>query len=332
MAILRFEHVAKSLPHGFWLRRRPVLRDVNLEVYAGEVYGFLGPNGSGKTTSVKCLLGLLRVDAGVIEIFGEPGAGATARQRLGYLPEQPYFYPHLTGRELLDYFARLFGLDVVERARRSRRFLELVGLAAEADTPISQYSKGMLQRIGLAQALINEPELVVLDEPMSGLDPIGRREIKDIIIALRERGTTVFFSSHILADAEALCDRVGLLFDGRILRQSSMEDLLEDKVQYWEVASEGVAAEKLGGYLPSAVEGERLYFRLQEEQAVDHLMQTVLGVGGRVVSLVPHRVTLEQFFLETVRSEQIADASDDVPDQLQARAAMRSRTSQGGDR
>ena len=242
MPIVRFEHVAKSLPHGFWLRRKPVLRDVTLNVRRGEVYGFLGPNGAGKTTSMKCLLGLLRPDRGKIEIFGQPGSEPAAREKLGYLPEHPYFYPHLTGRELIDYFGRLFGIPAAERRRRTDELLARVGMQERADQPLRQFSKGMMQRIGLAQALINEPELVILDEPMSGLDPVGRREIKDIILSLRDAGTTVFFSSHILADAEALCDRVGLLFNGRILRESTVADLLDEHVEYWEAACKVIGA------------------------------------------------------------------------------------------
>lgn len=302
MPIVRFEHVAKSLPHGFWLRRKPVLRDVTLSVRRGEVYGFLGPNGAGKTTSMKCLLGLLRPDQGEIEIFGRPGSEPAARDKLGYLPEHPYFYPHLTGRELIDYFGRLFGIPAAERRRRTDELLERVGMAQRADQPLRQFSKGMMQRIGLAQALINEPELVILDEPMSGLDPIGRREIKDIILSLRDAGTTVFFSSHILADAEALCDRVGLLFNGRILRESSVAELLEEHVEYWETACENVLPAQLPGYEPRAEQGGRLYFRFDEDDRLDRWVDVVRRAGGRVVLVSPHRRTLEEYFVDLARA------------------------------
>lgn len=308
MPILRFENVAKTLPHGFWLRRKPVLHDVTLSVRAGEVYGFLGPNGAGKTTSMKCLLGLLRPDAGVVEIFGRPGADPNARHKLGYLPEHPYFYPHLTGRELVEYFGRLFGIPAPERRRRADELLDLVGMTASAQQPIRQYSKGMMQRIGLAQALINDPELVVLDEPMSGLDPIGRSEIKDIIQGLKDKGATVFFSSHILADAEALCDRVGLLFEGRIIRESAVDDLLEERVEHWDGACEGVAAEALPGFATRAVQGDRLYFRLLDEPHLQRWIDGVRDAGGRVVAVAPHRVTLEEYFVAAVKGS--ARASD----------------------
>jgi len=305
MTILSFEHVVKSLPYGFWLRRKPVLRDVTLQVRAGEVYGFLGPNGAGKTTSMKCLLGLLRPEQGRIEIFGRSGAEPQARVKLGYLPEHPYFYPHLTGRELVDYFGRLFGIASAPRRRRIQELLELVGMADRADLPIRQYSKGMMQRIGLAQALINDPELVILDEPMSGLDPIGRREIKEIILGLKARGATVFFSSHILADAEALCDRVGLLFDGRIVRDGPVDELLEERVRYWEAACEGIAREALSGFEARAEQGDRLYFRFRDEQHLERWIDVVRDAGGAVVLVSPHRVTLEEYFVSAVGGGQL---------------------------
>ena len=304
MPIVRFDGVAKSLPYGFWLRHKPVLHDVSLCVEPGEIYGFLGPNGAGKTTSMKCLLGLLTPDRGTIEIFGRSGFEPAARQKLGYLPEQPYFYPHLTGRELVDYFGRLFGVPRATRLQRTAMLLERVGMAARADLPIKQYSKGMLQRVGMAQALINDPELVILDEPMSGLDPIGRREIKDIILELKEKGTTVFFSSHILGDAEALCDRVGLLFEGRILAESSVQGLLEERVSYWDTACEGVPDDVLTGFVHRTQQGGCLYFRFDDVAQLDRWVDTVRRVGGRIVQVAPHRPTLEEYFVATVQGRQ----------------------------
>ena len=303
MPILSFNHVAKTLPYGFWLRRKSVLHDVSLSVEAGEVYGFLGPNGAGKTTSMKCLLGLLRPDAGSIEIFGRPGSDPGARHKLGYLPEQPYFYPHLTGAELMEYFGRLFGIAAPERRRRCGELLEMVGMSSKADLPIRQYSKGMMQRIGLAQALINDPELVILDEPMSGLDPIGRREVKEIILGLKKKGATVFFSSHILSDAEALCDRVGLLFSGRIIREGTVDELLEQRVRYWEAACEDLSRADLPGFEPSAQQGDRLYFRFEDDRQLDRWVDVVRAAGGRVVLVTPQRATLEEYFLATVKQD-----------------------------
>ncbi len=310
MSVVRFEHVAKSLPYGFWLRRKQVLLDVSLTVERGEVYGFLGPNGSGKTTSLKCLLGLLRPDAGTVEIFGRPGNDPDARRKLGYLPEHPYFYPHLTGRELVDYFGRLFDLPSDVRRRRTDELIELVGMADKAAQPIKQYSKGMMQRIGMAQALINDPDLVILDEPMSGLDPIGRREVKDIILDLKARGTTVLFSSHILADAEALCDRVGLLFEGKIVRESGVDELLEGRVQYWDATCDDLQAEQVPGYRCRATQGDRLYFRITDADDLDRWIDIVRQAGGRVVQVSPHRHTLEDFFIGTIRGDRrLADGT-----------------------
>ncbi len=341
MPIVRFDAVAKSLPHGFWLRHQPVLRDVSLQVERGEIYGFLGPNGAGKTTSMKCLLGLLTPDRGNIQIFGRDGSVPEARQKLGYLPEQPYFYAHLTGRELVDYFGRLFGVPTALRRQRTAELLERVGMGAKADTPIRQYSKGMLQRIGFAQALINDPELVILDEPMSGLDPIGRRDIRDIILGLREKGTTVFFSSHILGDAEALCDRIGLLFDGRILSESSVQELLEDRVRYWDTACEGTPGDALDGFDCRSRQGGRLNFRFDDARQLDRWVDAVRASGGRVVQVAPHRATLEENFVATVGDRQplvTAESSEpkvrseppSVPDACQADPSVESTRSVAG--
>jgi ABC-2 type transport system ATP-binding protein len=314
MSVVRFENVAKSLPHGFWLRRKEVLRDVSLSVEQGEVYGFLGPNGAGKTTSLKCLLGLLKPEAGTVEIFGRPGSDPEARERLGYLPEHPYFYPHLTGRELVDYFGRLFDIPANVRRERTDALIESVGMTAKANQPIKQYSKGMLQRIGLAQALINDPDLLILDEPMSGLDPIGRREVKDIILDLKSRGTTIFFSSHILADAEALCDRVGLLFEGRIVLESGVDELLEGRVEYWDATCDDVAPELLSEYTSRATQGGRLYFRISEGDELDAWVDKVRAAGGRVVQVSPHRHTLEDFFIGAIRGERGMDEAEHAED------------------
>lgn len=304
MPILRLDGVAKSLPFGFWLRHKQILHGVTLSVEEGEVYGFLGPNGAGKTTTMKCLLGLLRPDGGTVEVFGEPGPTLAARHRLGYLPEQPYFYPHLSGRELLAYFGRLFGIRGTVLKERCDALLERVGLSEDADKLTRQYSKGMLQRLGIAQALVNDPDLVLFDEPMTGLDPVGRREVKDIIFDVRDRGATVFFSSHILSDAEALCDRVGLLIGGRVLRESSMAGLLEEQVQYWDAASEGVAPDALPGFDPHSSQGDHHYYRLADEEEVTRWVDAVRSAGGNVFRVAPQRTTLEDYFVAAVKEDE----------------------------
>jgi len=307
MSILRFQDVEKALPFGFWLRKKPILKGVSLSVEQGEVYGFLGPNGAGKTTSIKCLLGLLYPDAGTVELFDQEGPTLAARRRIGYLPERPYFYPHLRGRELLEYFGRLFGMRGPSLRAKCNGLLDLVGLPDDGEKLIGQYSKGMLQRLGVAQALINDPDLVILDEPMSGLDPIGRRGVKDLIMSVRARGATVFFSSHILSDAEALCDRVCLLVDGRLRLEATLDDLLDDKVEYWQAASEGLTAEALPAYTPVSVQGDLNFYKLPDEPAVDAWVDAVRQAGGRVYRVTPQRATLEDYFVETVKGARGGD-------------------------
>ncbi len=204
-----------------------------------EIFGFLGPNGAGKTTTIKILMGLLRPSTGRAMLFGLPAGDMRAKRRIGYLPESPYFYDHLSAREYLDLVGRLFGLGGAERRRRSDELLDRVGLFAPRTRPMRGYSKGMLQRVGLAQALIGDPELVVLDEPMSGLDPIGRKEVRDIIAALRDEGRTVFFCTHILSDAELLCDRVAIIVKGRVREMGPLGDLVEPRVLSVEIVYRG---------------------------------------------------------------------------------------------
>ena len=310
MSILRFHNVEKSLPFGFWLRKKAILKGVSLAVEQGEIYGFLGPNGAGKTTSINCLLGLLHPDAGEIELFGERGPTLAARRRIGYLPERPYFYPHLRGRELLEYFGGLFGMRGAALRTKCDDLLGLVGLPDDGEKLIGQYSKGMLQRLGVAQALINDPDLVILDEPMSGLDPIGRREVKGMIESVKKRGATVFFSSHILSDAEALCDRVCLLVDGRLQMEAPLDDLLGERVEYWEVACEGLDAGALTEYQQHAVQGGLSFYKLADEPEVDRWVDAVRQAGGRVYRVAPHRVTLEEYFVAAVQAEGGAGAAE----------------------
>ena len=193
---------------GFFMRRVEGLRDLNLTVNPGEAFGFIGPNGAGKTTTIKILMGLHTATSGTAEIFGTPVTDARARQRVGFLPERPYFYEHLTAREVLHFYGQLFDMDAGLRRERVELLLERVKLARFADVTLAKYSKGMLQRVGLCQALLHDPDLIVLDEPMSGLDPVGRALVRDLILEQRDAGKTVFFSSHILSDVEAICDRV----------------------------------------------------------------------------------------------------------------------------
>jgi ABC-2 type transport system ATP-binding protein len=282
--------------------RRPALQDLDLEVLQSEVFGYVGPNGSGKTTTLKLLTGLLRPDRGEARILGEPLASRAWRFRTGYMPEHPYLYDYLTPAEYLDFAGRLFGMTTARRRERTRELLALVGLERSAHMPLRRFSKGMVQRAGLAQALVNDPDLVILDEPMSGLDPIGRRLVRDLILGLRKAGKTVFFSTHILSDAEALCDRVGVLRGGRLVKVGALGELLRLDVAHMEVFVSGIEPGTPG------LEGtrhERVGDRLRLEVDERHLGRAVAAVeaaGGRVLSVQPVRQTLEDYFLREMGS------------------------------
>src|ERR1044071_4182803 len=217
MDAIRTEGLTKHYKVGFW-RPRPYLAldSLTLHVNQGEVFGFLGPNGAGKTTTLKLLMQLIYPTSGRAEILGRPVGDLSVKHRIGYLPEHPYFYDYLTAEELLEYFAALFGYSPSERRARASRLLDEVGIGAERRLQLRKFSKGMLHRVGIAQALINEPEVVFPDEPKSGPDPLGRRDFRQLILRLRDRGCTVFFSSHILSDAEALCTRLAVVAQGRL--------------------------------------------------------------------------------------------------------------------
>ncbi len=282
-------------------RRRPVLHDLNLAVPRGEVFGYLGPNGSGKTTTLKVLMGLVFADAGGARLLGRALDDPRCRERVGYLPEHPYLYDYLTPEEYLDYVGRLFGLPRAARRQRAKELLDRVGLTSAARTPLRRFSKGMLQRIGLAQALVNSPDLVFLDEPMSGLDPIGRRLVREIILDLRAQGRTVFFSTHILSDAETLCDRVALLREGRLAAVGRLDEILKIDVSHMEVLISGLDEDEVST-LGAAVAhtrkvGERCTLQVPEGD-LGALVRAVEAAGGRILSVQPVRQSLEDFFLK----------------------------------
>src|SRR6516162_7841216 len=231
--------LTKDYRTGFWRTRvRRSLDNLSLRVEDGEIFGFLGPNGAGKTTTLKLLMGLIFPTAGTARIRGKSIDDVAMHREIGYLPEQPYFYDYLTARELLDYYARFFGFAAADRRERVTRFLELVGLTAAADVQLRKFSKGMLQRAGIAQAILHDPKVVFLDEPMSGLDPIGRREVRDIIHDLKRQGSTIFFSTHILSDAEMLCDRVGILVGGKLQGAGAPGEIASLEIRAMEILFE----------------------------------------------------------------------------------------------
>jgi ABC-2 type transport system ATP-binding protein len=305
-AAIRTEGLTKDYVVGFWRRaRRRALDGLTLEVRPGEVFGFLGPNGAGKTTTLKLLMQLVYPTAGYAEILGRPVGDVAVRRRIGYLPENPYFYDYLTAEELLGYFAGLFGYRGAERRRRVAALLDAVGIDEARRLQLRKFSKGMIQRVGIAQALVNDPEVIFLDEPMSGLDPLGRREVRSLILRLRDEGRTVFFSSHILSDAEALCSRVAILAGGRLMAAGALEELLAFEVRGWELVVSDLRREtlaRLGRVVVRAtpIADGRYALELPRDARPERVLADVVAAGARLVSLTPIRDTLEDFFVRQV--------------------------------
>ena len=302
--VIELTNLTKDYETGFLKKKRVrALDNLSLEVRRGEIFGFLGPNGAGKTTTLKLLLRLIYPTSGAARILGHSIEDVQTHTRIGYLPENPYFYDYLSGRELLDYSAALFGMPRDVATSRGRELLALVGLDSDrANRQLRKYSKGMLQRIGIAQALINDPEVVFLDEPMSGLDPIGRREVRDLLLSLREKGKTVFFSSHILSDVEALCDRAAILSRGKLHRIGTVQELTGTDDSAFEVVAVGVPPSALGKFssivsLRSATatpNGVQLV--LDDERGIDDALALIRDSGGKLVSVNPRRISLEDLF------------------------------------
>jgi len=312
--------LTKDYPTGFWPKKhKRALDRLSLAVAPGEVFGLLGPNGAGKTTLMKLLLRLTFPTAGSASILGRPLGDVRARVRLGYLPENPYFYDHLTAAEFLNYAGWLCGVDAAERRRRSHDLLERVALAGSADVPMRRFSKGMVQRLGIAQALMNDPDVIFLDEPMSGLDPLGRRQVRDLVLDLRRNGKTIFFSTHILPDAEALCDRVAVLNGGRLQDLGNLQEILRSSVESIELVLHDPppqALEALAGFNPMLTRnGNRVHLELSANTDVDAVLKAALSAGARVVSLNPVKLfSLEDYFLSRVQegaprsTEQVSSA------------------------
>ncbi len=288
-------------------RQRVALKDLDLSVEEGEIFGLLGPNGAGKTTTLKILMGIIFPTRGSAKILGRPLGDKWAKANLGFLPENPYFYDYLTGREFLKYYGQLYGIPWRERARRADALLEKVGLRDAANLPLKGYSKGMLQRVGLAQALLNDPRVVILDEPQSGLDPIGRKEIRDLILGLREEGKTVFFSSHILSDAEMVCDRVAILYGGELKNLGKLSDLLSARIKEYEIVVRGIPPAVLEQWRPRAdrvlVQKDEAMIIVRRENEAREILSSLQGLGATLVSFNPRRETLEEYFIAQVRGE-----------------------------
>ena len=285
-------------------RTKRALNSLNLQVERGEVFGLLGPNGAGKTTTLKVLFRLVFPTSGTARILGRELTDTAMHQRVGYLPENPYFYEHLSPEELLHYSGRLFGLGSEELRRRTNQLLDRVGLAASRNVPLRRFSKGMVQRAGIAQALINNPDVVFLDEPMSGLDPVGRREVRDLVLQLREEGKTVFFSTHILSDAEALCDRVAILNGGKLQGCGELRQILSLGASLTELTLDNPLSGVLEELKPLAVSmvrtGDRMRLEIQDEASIEKILSICLRAKVKIISLNPVKMSLEDYFLSKV--------------------------------
>jgi ABC-2 type transport system ATP-binding protein len=305
--MLALETIAltKDYRLGFWLNRvKRGLDRLDLKVETGEVFGLLGPNGAGKTTTLKLLFRLIFPTSGTARILGKPLDDLSVRFRIAYLPENPGFYEHLTAQEFLNYVASLFGLSLAERRRRVGQLIDQLGLEASRNLPLRRFSKGMIQRLGIAQTLLNDPEVVFLDEPMSGLDPLGRREVREVILGLKERQKTVFFSTHILSDAETLCDRVAVLHHGRLQGCGELNKILGLGVSSTELVLEGPSAEVMAALMPYASSvirtGERVRLEIPEENEVQRILEVILRGRTKLVSVNPVKRSLEDYFLQKV--------------------------------
>jgi ABC-2 type transport system ATP-binding protein len=304
MVAIETINLEKTYAVGFWRKTpRVALRPLNLTVAEGEVFGFLGPNGAGKTTTLKLLMGLVFPTGGTARILGKDINDSAIKARIGFLPEQPYFYDYLTAKELLEYYAQLSGMEPKERGRKVEAMLERVGLKDAARVQLRKFSKGMLQRVGLAQAILHDPRVVFLDEPMSGLDPMGRREVRDLMEELKQQGKTVFFSTHILSDAEALCDRVAVIHQGELRGVGHVAELTSSVAGKVELIWNGSAVP--GGLNALGAEchviGETVRAVLPEAQQ-EAAMEILRRERLRLVSLTPVRPSLEEYYLQKVNS------------------------------
>jgi ABC-2 type transport system ATP-binding protein len=304
-AAIEIENLTKDYPYGFLhLKKKTSLEGLTMSVENGEVFGFLGPNGAGKSTTIKLLMGLIFPTAGTARILGKPISDISMHADIGYLPEQPYFYDYLTAAELLDYFARFHDLSPQDRKARVDRMLKKVGLETARKIQLRKYSKGMLQRVGLAQAILHDPKVVILDEPMSGLDPVGRREVRDIILELKQAGKTVLFSTHILSDAEMLCDRVGVIVGGKLRGVGAPDEIVGMKAQGMEILFEYTGdANGLRGLLSKATQTGNRYRMQIAETDLYATLQQLCGAGAKILAVSQVRATLEEYFMHLVEAD-----------------------------
>jgi len=299
---LRIAGLTKSFTTGFIPKKRSVLSGISLDVEKGEIFGLLGPNGAGKTTTIKCILSLVHPDSGTIELMGDPVPSRRAMARIGFLSENPYVYDFLTGREYLVFSARLYGLDQPTSRKKTDELLRFFHLESDSDLQLRKYSKGMLQKIGLAQALINEPDFLILDEPMSGLDPVGRKEVRDLMLSIKAQGRTILFSSHILSDAELLCDRVSIIVEGKVQTTGRLQDLVR-KILAYEVTLSNFPQPRFPDMAHEIIASSdsQCLIRVPSVAEIDQLISMSKNLGFHIESIVPLRQTLEEIYLKQTR-------------------------------
>jgi len=301
--VITMKNIRKSYGSGLGRTPKVAVADLSLELEKGDILGLLGPNGAGKTTTIKVLLGIVFPEGGEGSLLGKPLGDRSAHRRLGFLPEQPYFYGFLNAEKGLELYGKFFGLDGETIRRRTADLLELVGLQADSHLTLDKYSKGMLQRFGIAQALLNDPELVIMDEPSSGLDPVGQKEVQDVLLQLKSEGRTIFLSSHQLSEVESICDSVSIVNLGKAVKEGRLADLL---------SFEGLTRITLKGEDPSVLNALQPIARNVEQhdgntildvesEQIYRALETARGLGMELISAVPYKRSLEELFLETIR-------------------------------
>jgi ABC-2 type transport system ATP-binding protein len=299
--VLEIKDLHKSFKSDFLGKKTKILKGISLKVKQGEIFGYLGPNGAGKTSTIKCILGLIFPDKGEIRILGFDHLSSKAKQKIGFLPENPYFYDYLTAFEFLSFYSQLFQK---QKKEDMGGLLKLVGLEKNKDTQLRKFSKGMLQRLALAQTLLNDPDFVVLDEPLGGLDPIGRKEIRDIILKLKEKGKTVFLSSHILQDIEMICDRVAILVHGEVINQGRLDDLVSQEILFTEITVSQINKKELENFGKTLTHyGDKSLIKIYNTDKVPEILEFINDKKGKVHSLVPRTQTLEDIFVGMVKQK-----------------------------
>src|SRR5271156_4015293 len=314
---IEIDKLTKESPYGFLhLKKKTSLEGLSMQVETGEVFGFLGPNGAGKSTTIKLLMNLIFPTSGSARLLGKPTTDVEMHRDIGYLPEQPYFYDYLTAAEVLDYFAKFYDLTPADRKVRVHNLLKKVGLETAGRIQLRKYSKGMLQRVGLAQAILHDPQLVILDEPMSGLDPVGRREVRDLILELKNVGKTILFSTHILSDAEMLCDRVGVIVSGKLQGVGAPGEIVGMKTEGMEILFElpanAATATNAAAILAKATKtGERYRMHVAGEELYAALEQ-LRGAGAKILSVAQVKASLEEYFMHLIEADRAQAAAIEV--------------------